>query len=95
MWHSCIAVLDPKQFIAILFYQEQRLELQCTHVTFQDGSPQENQWSKQIAWLELYTQNYQIWAADVNASLGKLLFEIIITGQLRFPLIANYTVKKT
>ena len=56
------------------------------HVTFQKGGPQEIQWSKQIAWCELYTNNYQIWAADVDTSWGKLLFEINITGQSRLPL---------
>ena len=66
------------------------LALQCNHVTFQDGGQQEISWSKQITWRELYTENYQIWAADVDISqrkLGwKLLFEINIVGQQRFPL---------
>ena len=45
------------------------------------------QWSKQIAWRELYTENDQIWAADVETSQRKLLFEINIVGQESFPLI--------
>ena len=57
-----------------------------THVIFQDGGSQESQWSKQIAWRELYTENDQNWAADVDTSWGKLLFEIDIVGQPRFPL---------
>ena len=48
--------------------QEWRLALQRTHVTFQNGGLQEIQWSKQIVWRELYTENYQIWAADVDTS---------------------------
>mgnify|MGYP001793537623 CR=1 FL=1 len=51
--------------------------------------PQEIQWSKQIAWLELFTENYQIWAADVDKSWEKLLFEIDIVEQPRFPLKQN------
>ena len=53
---------------------------------FQDGGLQEMQWSKQIAWCELYTENYQIWAADIDTRGGKLLFEIDIVGEPRFPL---------
>ena len=54
------------------------------HVTFQDGGTQEIQWSKdEIAWRELYKENYQIWAADVDTSQRELLFEMnkIIVGQ--------------
>ena len=54
------------------------------HVTFQDGGLQESRWSKEIAWHELYTQNYQIWAADVDTLQRKLLFDINIVGQPRF-----------
>ena len=44
------------------------LALQRKYVTFQDGGSQEIQYSKQIAWRELYTENYQIRATDVDTS---------------------------
>ena len=62
------------------------LALQRNYATFQVGGPQEIQWSKHIAWRELYTENYQIWSADVDTSWGKLLFETDIVEQPRFPL---------
>ena len=89
MWLRCIAVPDPTLVHCYnCFYQEYRMALECRYVTFQDGGLQEIQWSKQIAWRELYTEKYQIWAADVDTSWGKLLFEINIVGQPRFPLRA-------
>ena len=51
--------------------------------------PQEMQWSKQnhLAWtVNIENFIYQIWAADVDISCGKLVFEINIVGQPRFPL---------
>ena len=70
-----------------IWMNEWRLGSAMQHVTFQDGGPQEIQWSKQH---ELYRNNYQLWAADVDTSWEKLLFEINITGQLRFPLKPRY-----
>ena len=67
-------------------YQELWLALQLKHLTFQDGGQQEIQWLEQIACRELYTENYQTWAAYVDTSWGKLLFVINIVGQPRFPL---------
>ena len=63
------------------------LALQRNYVTFQDGGPHEILWSKQIIQRESYKENYQIRAADVETSWEKLLFEINIVGQPRFPLI--------
>ena len=44
-----------------------------------------------MAWRELHTENYQIWAADIDTSQRKLLFEINIVGRPRFPLKARRT----
>ena len=62
------------------------MAIQRIHVTFQNDGPQKIQWSKQIAWCELYTENYQNWTADVVISWGRVLFKINIIGQPRFPL---------
>ena len=85
MWRICVAVLDPHSFFSIVFIKSRDWHYNATrHIS--RWRPQGIQWSKQIAWRELYTDNFQIWVADVHTGWGKLLFEIDILGQPRFPL---------
>ena len=61
------------------------LALQRKHIAFQDSSLQEFSDQNKSLYTQNY-QNYQTWAADVNKSRKKLLFEINIVGQPKFPL---------
>ena len=93
MWCCCVAVPDSTRSL-LLFLSRVETNIQRIDVTFQDGGPKEIQWSKQIAWRELHTENYQIWAADVDIRSGKLLFETDITaGHPRFPLRSFFQKK--
>ena len=80
-----IAVPDPQSFIAVVL---SRVDTgTTTHSRYiSRWRPAGKSMIKEIAWRELYTENYQIWAAELDTSWGKLVFEINIIGQPRFPL---------
>ena len=82
MWRSCVAVPDTHSYIAIVFIKSKDWNYNARTSHF-----------KMAARNKIKDQNkslgrefYQIWAADVDTSWGKLLFEINIIRQPRFPL---------
>ena len=88
MWPSCVAVPDPTRSLSTIV-SIKRVETGTTthrrHIL--RWRPTGNSMIKpnRLAWT-IY-RNYQIWAADVHTSWGKLLFAINIIGKTRFLLI--------
>ena len=52
-----------------------------------------NDQNKSLSMKYNYIENYQIWASDIDTSWEKLLFEINIVGQPRFPLNLKLIIK--
>ena len=86
MWRICVAVPDPHSFIAIVSIKIRDWQYTHTRHISRWRHVCRKQLTKQIAWCNLYTDNYQLWAADTEISQRKILFEIDVVGQPRFPI---------